>query len=111
MDPIRPNRRCKPLSALLCGALLGGCTWVDISEQAEQVNVITAAEARDCVRVGNVSAETRAKVMGVERNKDRISDELLALARDEAAALGANAISPITDIVDGRQRFEAWRCP
>lgn len=98
-------------TTLLAALLMGGCTWVKTTEDGEAVRLVDAEEAARCREVGNVSASTRDSVMGVDRNADRVGDEIVALARNEAAALGANAIVPSSDIVDGRQTFRALRCP
>lgn len=35
---------------------------------------------------------------------------LLTMARNEAAALGANAVVASSEIIDGKQTFDALRC-
>lgn len=105
------------LACLLLGAAvpmtsLLGCTWVPLAPEAESVRVVSSAEAlAGCKKLGVVRSQTRARVGFFARSEEKISDELTALARNNAAEMGADSI--IADgppSVDGRQRFIAYRC-
>jgi hypothetical protein len=47
----------------------------------------------------------------VERGGERLQDELIRLARNEAGDLGGNVIVPESVIEEGRQSFGVYRCP
>ena len=106
----------KPLHRILLplggAALLAapGCSWVPLTEAGAEVRVVDALAARDCTRVGRVTASTRGRVAGLPRVEEKQAEELRALARNEAARLGANAVLPVSDIEEGRQQFDALVC-
>lgn len=85
--------------------------WVRLTEGGAGVTHVTAATAADrCTRVGRVTAVTQQRVAGVGRNEERVRAELLTMARNEAAALGANSVVATSEITDGRQNFDALNC-
>ena len=100
------NRR---LALLPLSALLGACSFVQLSDAGAGVAQMEPADVANCTEVGEVSSQTRSKVV-IERGNEKVREELLVLARNEAAGLGANAIVPIGQPENGQQRFRAYRC-
>lgn len=98
------------LAAVALGALVPGCTYVKMTAEGAAVEERTQNELWGCERVGTVNAQTRDKVV-LNRGAAKVQEELLVLAHNEAAAIGANAISPEGPAANGQQRFAAWRCP
>ena len=95
-----------PLAALI---VLGGCSFVQLSDAGAGVAQLGAADAVNCTDMGTVSANTRDKVV-VNRSRAQVQEELIVLARNEAAGLGANAIVPLGQPENGSQQFRAYRC-
>lgn len=84
--------------------------WVKLTAAGADVRNVSAQVAASCTRVGRVSAVTRQRVAGVGRNDERVQAELLTMARNEAAGLGANAVVATSEISDGKQTFDALTC-
>ena len=95
---------------LLSGLLLG-CNWVQLTAEGEGVRLATAAEVGSCRRVGNTTATTRSRVTVVDRGSEKVQDELITLARNEAGTMGGNTIVADGTIDEGRQRFLVYSCP
>lgn len=89
-----------------------GCTWVPLTPAGESVRLAESATSLEgCERVGAVTAQTRARVGIFARGEKKILEELVALARNDAAEMGANrVIAEGPPSVEGRQRFTAYRC-
>ena len=84
-----------------------GLSWRD----GELDGTLSLAEVANCDDRGTVSANTRAKIGIFARGKDRVVEELERLARDRAAAMGANMIVPEGPVtVDGRRTYRAFFC-
>lgn len=94
---------------LLACLLTSGCTFVQLSDAGAGVVQLGAGDVANCKPMGEVSSQTQARVL-FNRSKEAISEELIVLARNEAARLGANAIVPIGEPADGTQRFRAFLC-
>lgn len=103
----------KRISLALSMALLAGCTWVELKPEAKDVTVLASeAEAQDCNRVGQTTVSLMDKVAGIQRNPEKVQQELQTLARNSAASdLGGNAVLPVTGVEEGRQTFAVYRCP
>jgi len=93
----------------LAVALLTGCNFVALSDEGAEVFVRAAADTAQCASVGVVSAKTKAKVL-VSRSEAAVVNELLKLAKNEAAKLGADTIVPIGIVQDGEQSYRAYQC-
>lgn len=90
--------------------LIQACSWVELTPQGERVEVMNQQQAANCERIGQTTAEVLDEVGFVDRSKEKQAEELLTLARNEAAAMGGDAIVSATQITDGRQRFLVYRC-
>ena len=97
------------LAPLTASILLGACNFVQLSDAGGGVAQIGAADAVNCTNMGSVTANTRDKVV-VNRSREQVQEELIVLARNEAAGLGANAIVPVGQPENGSQQFTAYRC-
>lgn len=96
------------LAALL--PVLSACTWVELSPQANAVKVLPAGSPSSCQKLGEVSVSVKDQVAFYQRNQIKVRDELETLARNEALTLQADTIQPMSEPVEGEQRFAAYRC-
>jgi hypothetical protein len=62
-----------------------------------------------CDRIGVISSKTKDSI-GWDRNRNKVREEIETLARNEAAALGANTLVPIGEPEEGAQTFHAFVC-
>jgi hypothetical protein len=101
--------RLSPLFALLL--VLSACNWVELTSEGEGVTLMEPAAVQNCQRVGRVTARSTDEIVTVDRSSERLQNELVTLARNEAGALGGNAIVPESVIQDGVQIFGVYTCP
>ena len=95
----------------LIGFFLASCSWVKLTEEGEKVSVRDASEVSDCKKVARTTAELRSKVMGINRNADKVKKELETLARNAAVDYGGNVVVPESEIMEGKQSFNVYNCP
>lgn len=101
----------KKLSVLLIAvASLSACTWVKPTDQAKNVAVANASNVRGCTVLREVSVSVTSKLGPIERSPDKVATELATLARNEAVSFGGDTVVPISQIVDGRQSFDVYKC-
>ena len=92
--------------------ILSSCnSWVQVTSEGEAVRLASGNETANCQRVGSAQAQTLSRLVVVERGGERLQDELIRLARNEAGDLGGNVIVPESVIEEGRQSFGVYRCP
>ena len=94
----------------LLAGMLGGCTFVRMAPGAQAVQVVASAPI-GCEKRGEIAVSVKDRVALYQRNAMQVREELETLARNEAPGLQANRISPLSEPVDGSQRWAAWRCP
>lgn len=106
------QRRHSPLfSVPVLALVLTSCTWVSLTPEGEGVVVLQPGAVANCQRVGRVTSRTTDEIVTVDRSAEKLQNELLVLARNEAAALGGNAIVPDSVIQEGAQVFSVYNCP
>ena len=93
----------------LCVLGLSGCSFVQLTDEGSLVVQANETDVGQCQNLGIVSATTKDKVV-MQRGAAKVAEELLVLARNEAAKLGANAIVAMGPAKNGEQSFRAYRC-
>ena len=100
----------KPLAvSLLLGLSLSGCTYVSLSEAGSRVNQSSLDAVSACTLVGDVSSQTKDKVL-LDRNTGKVKQELIVLARNRAAELGATDLVQTGSVKGGTASCKAYRC-
>jgi hypothetical protein len=89
---------------------LCSCVWVDLSEEAANVRVVTRDQlGSSCVQTGTTHVEVLDRVI-LERAASNVLLELQALARNQAAERGDDTVVAISPIEDGEQDYALYRC-
>lgn len=95
--------------AALAALALQACTWVEVDEAGARVAQRTAAEVAGCRNLGQASVHTTDKVV-LARDTRTVQAEVIALAKNQAGAMGGNAIVPAGPLNGGSQSFDVYRC-
>lgn len=95
---------------LIGTVVVSACAWVELSDQGQEVRVARPGDVADCRRLGEATASVLDEVAFMKRSRDRQARELETLARNEAGAMGGNAIVATSDVEDGRRTFSVYRC-
>ncbi|ANB19734.1 Hypothetical protein I596_3751 [Dokdonella koreensis DS-123] len=108
---MRENLMKMGVSALLCGAVLAGCSWgIKLDAGGRNVRVAWDGNVSGCTERGKVTVSVLDRVGPVDRSNLKVRDELEVMARNEAAGLQADTIRPLGDPRDGAQSWAAYRC-
>ena len=91
--------------------LVGACTWVKLTPAGERVDVRVATSTADCKLIGTLSTSVMDNVSVYKRNEGKVEKELVTMARNDAAAEGANVIVPVDRPLEGSQKFKMYHCP
>jgi hypothetical protein len=97
---------------IVAGAMAGlaACQWVPLTPEGGKVRVANAAEVAGCKQLGTVTGKTTVTVGPLARNEAKVATEVEALARNEAATMGANAIVPKGALEWDQRTYVAFRC-
>jgi len=100
----------KLLPILFLAFSLNACTWVDLTPAGEKVRVLSANEVQSCTKKGKTTVSVKAEIAGIERDQDKVKEELEILARNSAIDLNGDTVVPASEIKDGKQVFDVYRC-
>lgn len=101
----------KLITLTILSAMLSACgTWVQVTSAGELVKVASPAEVASCTRVGNSTSNALDKIGFIDRSGNKLQEELINLARNEAGDRGGNRIVVESPITEGTQSFGIYRC-
>lgn len=100
----------KLVSGLLVAAMLSACTWVKLTPSGEKVRVLSATEVSSCKKLGKTRAMLKDTIAGIKRSEEKVRNELETLARNSAAEMNGDTIVPASEIEEGKQVFDVYRC-
>ncbi len=94
-------------ASLFALLLATGCTYVSQTPESHSVRVVSAkTEVARCKHLGRITASV-PKLMRSERF---VQEDLLTLARKNAAKHGADTIIAVGAPAGGEQTFDMYRC-
>jgi hypothetical protein len=95
---------------LAASAIVGGCSFVDLTKEGEGVRVATADAVAACTGLGRTTASVVHEVASIPRQADAVKENIEVTARNSAASMGGDTIVPASPIAEGKQTFEVYRC-
>lgn len=87
-----------------------GCTYVKLDPSAEDVEMLRAERVEDCERLGQTRVSVAENVGFIARGDRAIRNDLQILARNSAAEMGGDTITPVSEVQDGKQSFGVFDC-
>lgn len=101
----------KATPALLAAlSLTSACTWVEVKEGAEDVVVGKEANTRGCQKLSETKVKVADNVGPINRSAEKVAQELINLAKNEAHSAGGDTIVPLSEVDDGSQSFAVYKC-
>ena len=89
---------------------ISSCAWVKLTPEGKKVVVLDASEVTNCKLLGKSTVSVKADVASIERNKEKVKEELETLARNNAVNLKGDTVVAVTEIHKGQQVFNVYRC-
>ena len=65
---------------------------------------------KNCKLLGKTTVSVKADIASIERNKEKVKNELETLARNNAINLKGDTVVAITNIHKGQQVYNIYRC-
>lgn len=98
------------LLAAVAALSAGGCALVELTPGGAGVRLASPEAVTTCTNLGRVTADVIAKVGFLPRHPEAVQDNINVTARNAAADMGADTIVPASEVKDGRQTFDVYRC-
>jgi len=95
---------------LAASAIVGGCSFMDLTKEGEGVRIATADAVSACTGLGRTTASVVYEVASMPRQADAVKENIEVTARNSAASMGGDTIVPVSPIAEGKQTFEVYRC-
>lgn len=101
------TRRVPSLTAFFSALMLiTGCAYVSDTPEGQTVRVVAAKDVAQCAHLGPV----RVSVVQMWRGEKFVREDLIRLARNNAAKSGADTIVAAGEPKDGEQQFDMYKC-
>jgi len=101
------------VNTILTGLIttLAACSFVSLNPQAENITVSAKDDSlNNCKFLGNTNVSVWSKADTFQSRKT-VESQLDTLARNEAATMGGNTVSPNSEINDGQRSYGVYNCP
>jgi len=95
---------------LAASAIVGGCSFVNLTEEGEGVRIATAEAVSACTGLGRTTASVVYEVASIPRHPDAVQENINVTARNSAASMGGDTLVPVSPVAEGKQTFEVYRC-
>jgi len=89
---------------------LAACVSIKLTPEGEKVRLLSSEEAAKCQKLGKTTVRVRPSILTVPRQQTVIAKELQILARNSTESMHGDTITPISEIDNGQQTFEVYRC-
>jgi hypothetical protein len=99
------------LVVFLCsGLLIQSCSWVGPSVESQYVTLVKPQAVGDCEKIGETTSKTLSKIVVVGRSNEKQGNELITLAKNQAAVMGGDTIVAKGSVDKGEQTFTVFKC-
>ena len=98
------------IALLVVVVLASGCVFVQPTEGGKKVRVLTASEVERCRSLGTLTSQVADSIGAIPRSREAVADDVLLNAKNAAAAQEADTIVPASEMKDGKQTFNIYRC-
>ena len=99
--------RFAPCIAIL---ILTSCTWVEPTKEGSEVLLVKAFNVETCKKLGTTNVSVKHKVGIITRSEEKVTEELITLAKNRAAEMGGNSIVAKEPASEGAMSFEIFKC-
>lgn len=86
------------------------CAWVKTTPRGQEVELLTEADVVNCVKKGVTSSKTLSRIILIPRNRQKVYNELVTLAKNEAAVMQGDSIVPQGEVKKGALDFVVYHC-
>ncbi len=90
--------------------VLSACQWVKTTEGGENVSLVKMAHVVNCEKLGTTTSSVKDSIGFIDRKERKVMDELVTLAKNDAANMGGDTIVANKAISSGSQEFAVYRC-
>ena len=88
----------------------GACTWVKPTAEGEKVVVANAEHVMQCKKISTTTFSVKHKIGSMDRKQEKVSGELMTLAKNEAAARDGDTVVSHGPVKEGSMTFDIYRC-
>lgn len=100
----------KLFTLFIFALLLHGCTWVKPTDLSETVTLVQTFHVLHCQKKGQTQTHVKDEIGFISRDEETVEEELIALAKNQAATMGADSIVVKGEVNKGNLAFDVYRC-
>ncbi len=90
--------------------LLTACTWVEPTKEGSEVLLVKEFNVEACKKLGATKTSVKHKVGFVTRSEEKVTEELITLAKNRAAEKGGDSIVAKGPASEGSMEFDIYKC-
>ena len=91
-------------------SVLTACTWVEPTKEGSEVVLVKAFNVETCKKLGTTNTFVKHKIGVVTRSEEKVTEELITLAKNRAAEKGGDSIVAEGPAYEGSMSFAIYKC-
>lgn len=107
---MRMTRSIPVLAVVAVALTAAGCTYVKLDPAAEDIENLSKERVQKCERLGQTRVSVAQNVGFIARGDRAIRNDLEILARNSAAEMGGDTITPESEIQNGKRSYGVFNC-
>lgn len=97
--------------SLFIAVTISACSFVTLNPDAKNVTVLPSTNSfTNCKFLGNTNVSLWSKAETFQ-SQDKVESQLDTLARNEAASMNGNTVTPNSKINNGQRAYSVYNCP
>ncbi len=89
---------------------LASCTWVEPTKEGSEVLLVKAFNVETCKKLGTTTATVKHEIGIITRSEEKVTEELITLAKNKAAEMGGDSIVAQGPASEGSMSFDIYKC-
>ena len=89
---------------------LSACTWIEPTKESLGVILVKPGNVTNCKKLGITNATVTHKIGVLTRDKEAVTEDLITVAKNDAAKLGGDSIVAKGENIDGKMSFIIYKC-
>ena len=90
--------------------VISACTWIEPTKESLNVILVKPGNVSNCQKLGTTLVTVTHKVGILTRDEKAVTEDLITVAKNNAAKKGGDSIVARGENVEGKMGFDIYKC-
>ena len=89
---------------------ISACTWIEPTKESLEVILVKPGNVSNCQKLGTTHVTVTHKIGIITRGEKAVTEDLITVAKNNAANKGGDSIVARGENVEGKMSFDIYKC-